>query len=154
MKAKHMCMMMRGVQKQNSELLTSCMLGEFRDSSITRNEFLDLIPRGNKMYLWFKAIHIIALIAWFAGIFYIWRLFVYHTEATSEEVKSTLAVMERKLYFIIMHDRLCMYTVFWIRDALFTMECICFYDWMWLKIFLVILVIGQHHMANFYRKNF
>ena len=46
MKAKHMCMMMRGVQKQNSELLTSCMLGEFRDSSITRNEFLDLIRTG------------------------------------------------------------------------------------------------------------
>ena len=44
--AKHMCMMMRGVQKQNSELLTSCMLGEFRDSSITRNEFLDLIRTG------------------------------------------------------------------------------------------------------------
>ncbi|HMV44469.1 MAG TPA: GTP cyclohydrolase I FolE [Leptospiraceae bacterium] len=46
MKAKHMCMMMRGVEKQNSELLTSCMLGEFRDSSITRNEFLDLIRTG------------------------------------------------------------------------------------------------------------
>ncbi len=46
MKAKHMCMMMRGVQKQNSELLTSCMLGEFRDCSITRNEFLDLIRTG------------------------------------------------------------------------------------------------------------
>ncbi len=46
MKAKHMCMMMRGVEKQNSELLTSCMLGEFRDSPITRNEFLDLIRTG------------------------------------------------------------------------------------------------------------
>jgi GTP cyclohydrolase I len=46
MRAKHMCMMMRGVEKQNSELLTSCMLGEFRDSSVTRNEFLDLIRTG------------------------------------------------------------------------------------------------------------
>lgn len=46
MKAKHMCMMMRGVEKQNSELLTSCMLGEFRDNSVTRNEFLDLIRTG------------------------------------------------------------------------------------------------------------
>ena len=42
-KAKHLCMMMRGVEKQNSDLLTSSMLGAFRNSSVTRNEFLDLI---------------------------------------------------------------------------------------------------------------
>lgn len=41
--AKHMCMMMRGVEKQNSTMTTSCMLGAFRDSSTTRNEFLSLI---------------------------------------------------------------------------------------------------------------
>ncbi len=45
-KAKHLCMMMRGVEKQNSELFTSCMLGAFKDSSVTRNEFLDLIRTG------------------------------------------------------------------------------------------------------------
>lgn len=46
-KAKHLCMMMRGVEKQNSELFTSCMLGVFKDSDITRNEFLDLIRTGS-----------------------------------------------------------------------------------------------------------
>lgn len=45
-KAKHLCMMMRGVEKQNSELFTSCMLGEFKTNSVTRNEFLDLIRTG------------------------------------------------------------------------------------------------------------
>ena len=45
-KAKHLCMMMRGVEKQNSELFTSCMLGEFKDNSVTRSEFLDLIRTG------------------------------------------------------------------------------------------------------------
>lgn len=43
--AKHMCMMMRGVQKQNSTMYTSVMLGVFRESGNTRQEFLQLIGR-------------------------------------------------------------------------------------------------------------
>ncbi|PJZ54367.1 GTP cyclohydrolase I FolE [Leptospira adleri] len=46
-KAKHLCMMMRGVEKQNSELFTSCMLGAFKDNMVTRSEFLDLIRTGS-----------------------------------------------------------------------------------------------------------
>lgn len=41
--AQHLCMMMRGVEKQNSSMKTSCMLGSFRDEPITRSEFLNLI---------------------------------------------------------------------------------------------------------------
>ena len=41
--SKHMCMMMRGVEKQNSSMLSSVMLGAFRESQATRNEFLSLI---------------------------------------------------------------------------------------------------------------
>ena len=41
--ARHFCMMMRGVEKQNSMAITSCMLGAFRDSRMTREEFLQLI---------------------------------------------------------------------------------------------------------------
>jgi GTP cyclohydrolase IA len=41
--AQHMCMMMRGVEKQNSVMTTSCMLGAFRSSHSTRNEFLSLL---------------------------------------------------------------------------------------------------------------
>ncbi|AMZ74458.1 MULTISPECIES: GTP cyclohydrolase I FolE [Pseudomonas] len=44
--AQHMCMMMRGVEKQNSTMNTSVMLGVFRDSSTTRQEFLQLIRRS------------------------------------------------------------------------------------------------------------
>jgi GTP cyclohydrolase I len=43
--ARHMCMMMRGVAKQNSVMTSSVMLGAFRDSSTTRQEFLQLIGR-------------------------------------------------------------------------------------------------------------
>jgi len=46
--ARHLCMVMRGVEKQNSETITSAMLGAFRDSQQTREEFLALIGRGNR----------------------------------------------------------------------------------------------------------
>ncbi|CZT27446.1 GTP cyclohydrolase I FolE [Pseudomonas cerasi] len=46
--AQHMCMMMRGVEKQNSTMNTSVMLGAFRDSSTTRMEFLQLIGRSRQ----------------------------------------------------------------------------------------------------------
>ncbi|WP_044873577.1 GTP cyclohydrolase I FolE [Pseudomonas sp. LFM046] len=45
--AQHMCMMMRGVEKQNSVMSTSVMLGSFRESQNTRHEFLKLIGRSN-----------------------------------------------------------------------------------------------------------
>jgi GTP cyclohydrolase I len=41
--ARHLCMMMRGVEKQGSEMTTSCLLGSFRENSQTRAEFLSLI---------------------------------------------------------------------------------------------------------------
>jgi GTP cyclohydrolase I len=43
--ARHLCMMMRGVQKQNSMMVTSAVLGSFHDSAATRSEFLALINR-------------------------------------------------------------------------------------------------------------
>ena len=47
--ARHLCMMMRGVEKQNSSMVTSAMLGSFHDSIATRNEFLTLIGHESRM---------------------------------------------------------------------------------------------------------
>ena len=47
--AMHFCMMMRGVEKQNSVAVTSCMLGALREQQSTRDEFLALIRRGSKI---------------------------------------------------------------------------------------------------------
>lgn len=48
--------------------------------------------------LWLKAFHIIAVVCWFAGIFYLPRLFVYHALATDQATRDHLKTMERKLY--------------------------------------------------------
>jgi putative membrane protein len=54
------------------------------------------------MYFWFKALHLISMVAWFAGLFYMFRLFVYHTENKDKpEVTAVLKVMAHKLYFYI-----------------------------------------------------
>ena len=50
------------------------------------------------MYLWLKAFHIAAMVTWFAGLFYLPRLFVYHAMTTDEPGRERFKVMERKLY--------------------------------------------------------
>ena len=52
--------------------------------------------------LWIKAFHIIAVVTWFAALFYLPRLFVYHAQAEDEISRERFKVMERKLYFGIM----------------------------------------------------
>ncbi|MCC5880246.1 MAG: CopD family protein [Idiomarina sp.] len=52
-------------------------------------------------YEWLKAFHIIFMVAWFAGIFYLPRLFVYHAESENAQVQAQLIVMERRLLYFI-----------------------------------------------------
>ena len=58
-------------------------------------------------YLLFKSIHLIAIISWMAGLLYLPRIFVYHSEATannkSEDLISTFKIMERRLFIYIMN---------------------------------------------------
>jgi len=51
--------------------------------------------------LWIKALHIIFLVTWFAGLFYLPRLFVYHADTRDEISHARFLVMERKLYIIM-----------------------------------------------------
>ncbi|MGQ0455903.1 MAG: protoporphyrinogen oxidase HemJ [Hyphomicrobium sp.] len=58
---------------------------------------------GDAAYLWIKAVHVIAIIAWMAGLLYLPRLFIYHCDAPQGSVQSeTFKVMERRLLTIIM----------------------------------------------------
>ncbi len=54
------------------------------------------------IYLWLKAFHLIAIVCWFAGLFYLPRLFVYHTDSDDTISNERFKIMERKLHNIIM----------------------------------------------------
>ena len=52
-------------------------------------------------YLWFKALHIAFMVTWFAGLFYLPRLFIYHAEAADDISRERFNVMERRLFIIM-----------------------------------------------------
>ena len=54
------------------------------------------------LYLWIKALHIVSMVCWFAGLFYLPRLFVYHAQSEDTVSKERFSIMERKLYRGIM----------------------------------------------------
>ena len=51
--------------------------------------------------LWIKALHIVFMVTWFAGLFYLPRLFVYHAQAQDEVGRARFVVMERRLFFLM-----------------------------------------------------
>jgi len=52
-------------------------------------------------YLWVKALHIAFMVTWFAGLFYLPRLFIYHVEANADPERERFSVMERRLFIIM-----------------------------------------------------
>ena len=63
-------------------------------------------------YLLFKSLHLIAVISWMAGLLYLPRIYVYHSENTNEIVMSVFKTMERKLYFYIMNPAMILSWLF------------------------------------------
>ncbi len=53
------------------------------------------------LYLWLKALHVAFMVTWFAGLFYLPRLFIYHAEAADDLSRSRFTVMERRLFIIM-----------------------------------------------------
>lgn len=96
-------------------------------------------------YLWLKAFHIIAVIAWFAGIFYLPRLFVYHASAQDPISKERFKVMEHKLYRIIMNPSMALTLILGIWMLVDHWQAYHTHIWIWLKIVLVVGLVGYHH---------
>lgn len=93
--------------------------------------------------LWVKAFHIIFVICWFAGIFYLPRLFVYHAMAKDQATRDHLKIMERKLYvFMTPFAVLSIVLGAWL--ALDNWQWYQHAEWFYAKLALVILVVIYH----------
>ncbi len=99
-----------------------------------------------------KVLHLVFMVSWFAGIFYIWRLFVYHAEATSLEIRSQFEIMEKRLYWIIIWPASILtmasgFTMFFLRIDVFKKQY-----WLHLKIALFLLLFIHQHFAGYFLK--
>jgi putative membrane protein len=105
-------------------------------------------------YFWIKAFHVIAVIAWYAGLFYIFRLYVYHVQKRDEPaVTATLEVMERRLLRGIMMPAMIVSISLgtWmlvLNPSLLQMP------WMWMKLTAIVFLLGYHGFSSYTRKRF
>ena len=104
--------------------------------------------------LWLKAIHIFFVVAWFAGIFYLPRLFVYHADASNHAVKEQFKIMERRLWWFVLpfavltaitgFSMIYQYGTEWLRAS----------PWLHIKLTLVALIYVYYFYLYRLMKNF
>ncbi len=104
--------------------------------------------------LWIKAFHIIAVICWFAMLFYLPRLFVYHAMAEDQVSKDRFHIMERKLYRAIGTPSMIATLIFGTWFASINWDYYVSSTWFWIKMMLVAALIGYHHMCGVFIKQF
>ena len=105
------------------------------------------------IYLLFKSIHLIAVVSWLAGLLYLPRIFVYHSESIankkSEDLISTFKIMERRLFIYIMNSAMIISWIF----GILLIHSIGFENFssLWLKMkLLLVILLSVYHFFLFY----
>ena len=105
-------------------------------------------------YLLFKSLHLIAVISWMAGLLYLPRIFVYHSENNNEIITSVFKIMERKLFYYIMTPAMILSWVF----GLILVHEIGFQElanlWLQLKLIFVVFLTTYHFYLGFLLNKF
>ena len=106
------------------------------------------------LYLLFKSLHLIAVISWMAGLLYLPRIFVYHSEASHESQKDVFKTMERKLFYLIMTPAMILSWIF----GMVLIHEIGFAElanlWLQSKLILVVLLTVYHFYLGFLLNKF
>ena len=106
------------------------------------------------LYLLFKSLHLIAVISWMAGLLYLPRIFVYHSEANENSQKKVFKIMEKKLYFYIMMPAMALSWVFGIL-LIHSLGFSVFSElWMQIKLIAVVILTYYHFTLGKYLDDF
>ncbi len=106
------------------------------------------------LYPWLKALHIIAVVCWFAGLFYLPRLFVYHAMSEDETSHARFCVMERKLYRGIMTPASLAAVALGVWMLILNPGLFASGAWLHVKLTLAAVLIGYHHWCGGLLKRF
>ena len=105
-------------------------------------------------YLLFKSLHLIAVVSWMAGLLYLPRIFVYHSEADHESQKTVFKTMERKLYNFIMMPAMLLSWLFGVL-LIHSLGFGVFSElWMQLKTAAVVILTVYHFLLGNYLREF
>tara|TARA_B000000532_G_C18587171_1_gene285425 strand:- start:16 stop:450 length:435 start_codon:yes stop_codon:yes gene_type:complete len=106
------------------------------------------------LYLLFKSLHLIAVISWMAGLLYLPRIFVYHSEATYDSQKDIFKIMERRLYNYIMMPAMLLSWLFGVL-LIHSLGFSVFTEfWMQIKTVLVVVLTFYHFLLGKYLNDF
>ena len=106
------------------------------------------------LYLLFKSLHLIAVISWMAGLLYLPRIFVYHSESDNDSQKKIFKVMERKLYNYIMMPAMLISWLFGVL-LIHSLGLSVFTElWMQIKVIAVVILTYYHFTLGKYLNNF
>ena len=106
------------------------------------------------LYLLFKSLHLIAVISWMAGLLYLPRIFVYHSETEHESQKSVFKIMERKLYNYIMMPAMLLSWLFGVLLIHNIGFAVLAELWMQIKTISVIILTYYHFLLGKYLNDF
>ena len=106
------------------------------------------------LYLLFKSLHLIAVISWMAGLLYLPRIFVYHTENINNQNSANIfKIMEKKLYFYIMMPAMILSWIFGLILISIVGFDVLLATWIQLKLIFVILLTFYHFYLGQCLKN-
>lgn len=108
---------------------------------------------------WVKALHVISVIAWMAGLLYLPRLFAYHADSTpGSETSETFKTMERRLYRAIMTPAMLSSWIFglWLvlGFGVIDWDWSAGWGWVWMKLLFVLLLTAYHLRLGYYLRLF
>ena len=107
--------------------------------------------------LWVKAFHVVAMVFWFAGLFYLPRLFVYHAQSDDQAGRERFKIMERKLYRGITTPSMVATVALGLWLVSYNPSVYLTQGWLHVKLSLVLILIGYHlycgHLIKVFRED-